>query len=204
MFREASAAWCSALNMPTPGMVKLNVHVKISKDFTTLVVVAQNDNGKIWKTRAKEHIFLWSYASTGYCNSVGFVVGKLRKFPKSYHGEMQRPVLMFSLEPRTLFGMFQVWLVIKINELRNSFECCNLWRVRREANEVAHTMEEFASPLRLFLSCNKTSLLKVKVSHVAITCIISLTLCGPHPSMRPTHCETDAACHPPPSSFWCV
>lgn len=57
MFREASAAWCSALNMPTPGMVKLNVHVKISKDFTTLVVVAQNDNGKIWKTRAKEHIF---------------------------------------------------------------------------------------------------------------------------------------------------
>lgn len=36
--------------------MKLNVHVAISKDFTTLVVVAQNDNGKIGKARAKEHI----------------------------------------------------------------------------------------------------------------------------------------------------
>jgi len=72
-----------------------------------------------------------------------------------------------------------LWLVSSvisnINELRNSFECWNLCWVRRVANEVAHTMEEFASPLRWFLSCNKTSLLEVveTVSYIFITCSIS-------------------------------
>uniref|UniRef100_A0A2N9ENM7 Reverse transcriptase domain-containing protein n=1 Tax=Fagus sylvatica TaxID=28930 RepID=A0A2N9ENM7_FAGSY len=120
---------------PAIGVIKLNVDAAISKDFSTLAVVARNANGEIIKAWAKVH-----FASNALQAEAAAILWALEltnseKFP-CIIVEGDSKICCYAL---------------------NNRDSEAAWR---EANEVAHAMAKFASQSKTYFNCNMSSLPK--------------------------------------------
>uniref|UniRef100_A0A2N9GKM5 RNase H type-1 domain-containing protein n=1 Tax=Fagus sylvatica TaxID=28930 RepID=A0A2N9GKM5_FAGSY len=120
---------------PAIGVIKLNVHAAISKDFLILAVVARNANGEIIKAWAKVH-----FASNAL--------------------QAEAAAILWALE-LTNSEKFPCIIVEGDSKIccdaLNNKDSEAAWR---EANEVAHAMAKFASQSKTYFNCNMSSLPK--------------------------------------------
>jgi ribonuclease HI len=147
---------------PPNGVIKLNVDVAISKEFTTLAVVARDENGQILNAWAKEHILcdplqaeaaaLFWAVQLAFEKDFKYVIieGDSKICIDALNGNLNS--VNWSISS----------LVCNITELCKYFSSCSFFWTRREANGVAHSLAKAASSLRspFFFSCccNSSSL----------------------------------------------
>jgi ribonuclease HI len=145
---------------PAIGVIKLNVHAAISKDFLILAVVARNANGEIIKAWAKVH-----FASNALQAEAAAILWALEltnseKFP-CIIVEGDSKICCDALNNKDSEAAWCVSSVLfNILECKNSFSSCSSVWIRREANEVAHAMAKFASQSKTYFNCNMSSLPK--------------------------------------------
>uniref|UniRef100_A0A2N9FSI3 RNase H type-1 domain-containing protein n=1 Tax=Fagus sylvatica TaxID=28930 RepID=A0A2N9FSI3_FAGSY len=131
LMQQGTTTWIP----PAFGVIKLNVDAAISKDFSTLAVVARNANGEIIKAWAKDH-----FASNAL--------------------QAEAAAILWALELAN-YEKFPCIIVEGDSKIccdaLNNMDSELAWR---EANEVARAMAKFASQSRTCFNCNMSSLPK--------------------------------------------
>ncbi len=156
LMQQGTTTWIP----PAFGVIKLNVDVAISKDFSTLAVVARNANGEIIKAWAKDHFASNALQAEAAAILWALELANYEKFP-CIIVEGDSKICCDALNNMDSELAWCVYSVLfNILECRKSFSSCSFVWIRREANEVARAMAKFASQSRTCFNCNMSSLPK--------------------------------------------
>jgi ribonuclease HI len=147
---------------PPNGVIKLNVDATISKEFTTLAVVARDENGQILNAWANEHIPCDPLQAEAAALFWAVQLAIQKDF-KHVIIEGDSKICINALNGNLNSVNWSISsIVCNIFDLCKYFSSCFFFWTRREANGVAHSLAKAASSLRspLFFSCccNSSSL----------------------------------------------